>query len=85
MSFVVSPFFGKVTLARVLVHAGRPDEVAAHGWAVCAVVPSLTSARVHRKLTELGAALHLYRDATEVAGFLGQLATLPATARKEPV
>jgi hypothetical protein len=79
------PFFGELTLARVLVHAGRPDEAAAHGRAVCAVAPSLTSVRVHRQLTELGAALHPYRDATEVAGFLGQLATLPATARKEPV
>lgn len=36
-------------------------------------------------LSDLAAALHLYRDATEVAGFLGQLAALPATARKEPV
>jgi tetratricopeptide (TPR) repeat protein len=82
---VRSRAFGELTLARVLVHAGRPDEAAAHGRAVCAVAPSLTSARVHRQLTGLGAALHPYRDAAEVAGFLGQLATLPATARKEPV
>lgn len=82
---VRSRAFGQLTLARVLVHAGRPDEAAVHGRAVCAVAPSLTSARVHRQLTGLGAALHPYRDATEVAGFLGQLATLPATTRKEPV
>ncbi len=82
---VRSRAFGQLTLARVLVHAGRPDEAAVHGRAVCAVAPSLSSARVHRQLTGLGAALHPYRDATEVAGFLGQLATLPAAARKEPV
>lgn len=52
----------------MLVHAGRPDEAAVHGRTVCAVMPWLTSARVHRQLTGLGAALHPYRDATEVAG-----------------
>lgn len=82
---VRSRAFGQLTLARVLVHAGRPDEAAVHGRAVCAVAPSLTSARVRRQLPELGAALHPYRDATEEAGFLGQLSTLPATTRKEPV
>ncbi len=55
---VRSRAFGKLTLARVLVHAGRPDEAAAHGRAVCAVAPSLSSVRVHRQLTGLGAALH---------------------------
>lgn len=82
---VRSRAFGQLTLARVLIHAGRPDEAAVHGRAVCAVTPRLTSARVHRQLTGLGAALYPYRGATEVAGFLGQLAMLPATTRREPV
>jgi hypothetical protein len=75
---VRSRAFGQLTLARVLVHAGRPDEAAGLGYAVCYVAPSLTSARVRSQLSRLGAALRVKRSITGVAAFLDHLAALPA-------
>lgn len=70
--------FGQLTLARVLVHTGRPDEAAGYGRDVCAVAPSLTSTRVRSQLAGLGAALRPNRSHTGVVAFLDQLAALPA-------
>ena len=62
--------FGQLTLARVLVDAGRLDEAAALGLAVCAVIPTLSSARVRARLDRLAVALRPHRAVAEVSGFL---------------
>lgn len=69
--------FGQLTLARVLVDAGRLDEAAALGHTVCAVIPTLTSARVRVRLDRLGVALRPHRAVAEVSGFLDCLDSLP--------
>ncbi len=70
----------------VLLRAGRPDEAALLGRAMCEVVPSLTSTRVRSRLAGLGDALRPHRATTGVTDFLDQLAALPActTANSEP-
>lgn len=79
---VCSRAFGQLTLARVLVHAGRPEEAAALGSAVCAVAPLLSSARVHTQLSGLGT----HREVADVATFLGQLVALrPGSTPEDPV
>jgi hypothetical protein len=60
----------------VLVDAGRHDEAAVVGQQVCAVAPSLTSARVRAKLDRLGAILTARRGSPNVAAFLADLDSL---------
>lgn len=45
--------FGQLSLAMILLDAGRTEEAAALGRAVCVVAPSLSSARVRSRLGEL--------------------------------
>lgn len=70
---VRSRAFGQLTLARVLVDAGRIDEAAGAGQEVCRAAPSLTSQRVLARLNRLGAALAPHRQVPQVAVFLGAL------------
>jgi tetratricopeptide (TPR) repeat protein len=77
---VRSRALGQLTLARVLVDAGRVDEAATVGQEVCQAVPSLTSTRVLARLDRLGAALARYRQVPEVSAFF---AALPAARRDD--
>jgi hypothetical protein len=79
---VRSKAFGQLTLARVLVDAGRHDEAATIGREVCAVAPSLTSARVRVRLDRLGEILAARRGSPDVAAFLEELGSL--RSRDEP-
>ena len=80
--------FGQLTLARVLLAAGRVEEAAAQGSEVCAVLPVLSSARVTQRCDRLAAALEPHRQVRAVADFLGTLATTLSTdgsaARRRP-
>jgi len=71
--------FGQLTLARVLLAAGRVEEAAAQGSEVCAVLPVLSSARVTQRCDRLAAALEPHRRNRAVADFLGTLATTRST------
>lgn len=79
---VRSRAFGQLTLARVLIDAGRHDEAAAVGREVCAVASSLTSARVRSRLDRLGEILTAHRRSPDIAAFLADLDTLHS--RDEP-
>ena len=67
--------FAQLTLAGVLIDAGRVEEAAQIGQVVCEAVSSLTSARVRKRLDGLGIALEIHRAVPEVAEFLTCLAT----------
>ncbi|MFL6122893.1 hypothetical protein [Actinophytocola sp.] len=73
---VRSRAFGQLTLAGVLVDAGRVDEAATIGTELCTVAGSLTSARVRARLDRLGAALRPHAAVPEVAAFLDALASI---------
>jgi hypothetical protein len=73
---VRSRAFGQLTLARVLVDAGRPDEAAAVGREVCSIAQSLTSARVRARLDSLGGILAARKESPDVAAFLSELDSL---------
>jgi hypothetical protein len=73
---VRSRAFGQLTLAGVLVDAGRVDEAATIGTELCTVAGSLTSARVRARLDRLGAALRPHAAMPEVAAFLDALASI---------
>lgn len=62
--------FGRLTLASVLLDAGRADEAAALGGMVSAVAPTLTSARVHSRLSKLALAVRARSGRTTTRGFL---------------
>jgi hypothetical protein len=70
---VRSRAFGHLTLACVLVDAGRHDEAATVARKVCAVAPSLTSARVRARLDRLGEILAVRSGSPDVAAFLDDL------------
>lgn len=76
---VRSRAFGQLTLAGVLVDAGRMDEAAAIGSELCEVAASLTSARVRSRLDALGAVLRPHATTREVATFLSDLAAVTPT------
>lgn len=81
---VRSRAFGQLTLANVLLEAGRPEEAALLGHEVCQLTTSLTSARVAHRLNELARALAPVGGVPEVATFLeavGPLSYIP-TERK---
>ncbi|MGB3438775.1 MAG: hypothetical protein WBA97_08485 [Actinophytocola sp.] len=86
---VRSRAFGKLTLAGVLVDAGRVDEAAVIGTELCQVTEQLTSARVRTKLDRLGSALRPHASVPAVAGFLDALTSItprkPATDAGWPV
>lgn len=71
---VRSRAFAQLTLARVLLAAGRIDEAAEVGAEICTVAPNLTSARVRTRLDSLGDAMKPHADAATAQMFLGKLA-----------
>lgn len=71
--------FGQLTLARVLLAKGRVDEAATLGSEVCAVLPSLTSARVVQRCEQLETSIRPHRHVPEVADFLGSMAFTRST------
>ncbi|RBM22354.1 hypothetical protein DI005_07635 [Prauserella sp. PE36] len=77
---VRSRTFAQLTLANVLVHAGRVDEAAAIGHEACSTTVSLSSARVVHQLRALGGVLSLAPRSRQVSSFLAALAGLSATS-----
>lgn len=77
---VRSRTFAQLTLANVLVHAGRVDEAAAIGHEACDTTASLHSARVVHQLRALGGVLSLAPKTSEVSSFLAALAGLSAAS-----
>ncbi|USX55616.1 helix-turn-helix domain-containing protein [Lentzea sp. HUAS12] len=73
---VRSRAFGQLTMANILVGAGRPDEAATFGSEVCKVTASLSSTRVLDQLNDLGRTLASARSVPEVAHFLATLGAL---------
>lgn len=73
---VRSRAFGQLTLANILLEAGRPGEAASLGQEVCQLTSSLSSARVTQRLNELGHSLAVARSVPEVAAFLATLGAL---------
>ncbi|MDX8140520.1 MULTISPECIES: transcriptional regulator [Lentzea] len=67
---VRSRVFGQLTLAKVLVGAGRVDEAAVVGTEVCGTASSLSSGRVVRRLDLLARNLEGARRVPEVEVFL---------------
>lgn len=81
---VRSRAFGQLRLARILLEDDRPDEAAETASEVCAVAPSLTSARVQTQLDALGTFLSPWHANAAVASFLDRLATLRAADHDDP-
>ncbi|GAA1291572.1 helix-turn-helix transcriptional regulator [Saccharothrix xinjiangensis] len=73
---VRSRTFAQLTLANVLVHAGRVDEAAAIGHEACGTTASLNSARVVHQLRALGGVLGMVPKSSQVSSFLAALAGL---------
>lgn len=73
---VRSRAFGQITMANILVGAGRLDEAAAFGNEVCKVTASLSSTRVLDQLNDLGRTLASAHSVPEVAHFLATLGAL---------
>jgi fatty acid-binding protein DegV len=76
--------FAQLTLAKVLVHAGRLDEAVAVGHQACSMTASLTSIRVLHQLRALGGMLSLAPKAHGITAFLATVAGLSATADQAP-
>jgi len=70
--------FGRLTLALILIDAGRTEEAAALGREVSAVTPTLASARVRVRLGELAMAVRSCPRAPETTAFLADMARLDA-------
>lgn len=70
--------FGRLTMASILMDAGRTEEAAALGQRVSAVAPTLSSARVRVRLGELAMAVRARPQATGTAAFLSDMARLDA-------
>jgi transcriptional regulator with XRE-family HTH domain len=68
--------FGRLALASVLLDGGRLDEAAALGRAVCAVAPTLSSARVRVRLGELALTVRGMPRTSEAGGFLAEMDVL---------
>lgn len=73
---VRSRAFGQITMANILIGAGRLDEAAAFGNEVCKATASLSSTRVLDQLNDLGRTLASARSVPEVAHFLATLGAL---------
>jgi hypothetical protein len=67
---VRSRVFGQLTLAKVLVGAGRVEEAAVIGTEVCGTAASLSSGRVVQRIDQLASTLKPVRRVPEVATFL---------------
>jgi len=73
--------FAQLTLAEVLVDTGRINEAADLGRAVCEAAMSLTSARAHARLDQLGDALAPHQSESEVRRFQQELEMVRASTR----
>ncbi|QFZ18476.1 helix-turn-helix domain-containing protein [Saccharothrix syringae] len=73
---VRSRTFAQLTLASILVHAGRVDEAAAIGHEACDTTASLSSARVVHQLRALGGMMSLAPKSKQVSSFFTALASL---------
>ncbi|MFC0112607.1 helix-turn-helix domain-containing protein [Kibdelosporangium aridum] len=67
---VRSRAFGQLTLANVLLRAGRVEEAAMLGQEVCMLTRSLSSARVTRRIHDLAGALQAVSSGPEVTEFV---------------
>jgi hypothetical protein len=65
--------FGRLTLASILLDAGRADEAAALGRQVSAVAPTLSSARVRAQLGELAMAIRIRPRTATALAFLADM------------
>lgn len=65
--------FGELALARVLLASGRPEEAAEIGITLADVVSTLTSARAHHQLCQLGRQLSGHAGLPAVRDFLDRL------------
>lgn len=70
--------FGRLTLASILLDAGRFEEAAVLGRQVSAVAPTLSSARVRARLGELALAIRARPVTRGTTAFLSDMATLDA-------
>jgi hypothetical protein len=70
--------FGRLTLASILLDAGRIDEAAGLGQQVCDVAPALSSARVRARLGELALAIRARPTTAGATAFLSDMAALDA-------
>ena len=80
---VRSRAFGQLTLAKVLVKAGRIEEAAALGHDVCRLATTLSSVRVIHRLQELGNSLAASRRMPEVSTFLAALGSLSRVTHEQ--
>ena len=67
---VRSRAFAQLILAETLAESGQVAEAAAHGHAVCGVLPNLNSARVREKVRALAVTLREHRAVSEVRDLL---------------
>lgn len=68
--------FGRLTLASIVLDAGRADEAAALGSLVSTVAPHLSSARVRARLGELALAIRARPPSATTSTFLADMATV---------
>jgi tetratricopeptide (TPR) repeat protein len=73
---VRSRAFNRITLARILVDAGRSTEAATIGQQVCTTIPILTSHRIRTRLARLAEAIEPCSTDPEVSAFLADYQTL---------
>jgi hypothetical protein len=70
--------FGRLTLASIMIDAGRVEEAATLGRQVCALAPTLSSARVRVRLGEVALAIRAHPASAATRAFLVDVATLDA-------
>ncbi|MGL5866019.1 MAG: helix-turn-helix domain-containing protein [Dermatophilaceae bacterium] len=70
---VRSGAFGRLSMASILLDSGCIDEAARLGRTVCAVAPTLSSARVRARLGDLALAVRTRPDTDEARLFLGDM------------
>jgi transcriptional regulator with XRE-family HTH domain/enoyl-CoA hydratase/carnithine racemase len=80
---VRSRAFGQLTLANILLQAGRVDEAAALGREVCLLTQSLSSTRVADRLNDLARGVKAVSSGPEVVDFLATLQALDGTSPDE--
>jgi enoyl-CoA hydratase/carnithine racemase len=80
---VRSRAFGQLTLANILLQAGRVDEAAALGREVCLLTQSLSSTRVADRLNDLARGVKAVSSGPEIVDFLATLQALDGTSPDE--
>lgn len=77
--------FGRLTLASIVLDAGRADEAAALGSQVSAVAPNLSSARVRARLGELALAIRAGPRSAATKTFLSDMTALDSGRTAEVI